>query len=117
MNKSLFLKIFAGFVIVILAMAGLTLLLSYRTVRNYHLDDQRESLVFMAEGMKPVFSGALAVRDAARLDSLAEHLGIQTDSRITIIDPEGVIRHSAINADYTVRPDPGETLTALKELF
>ena len=34
-----------------------------------------------------------------------------------IIDPEGVIRHTAINADYTVRPDPEETLKALKEIF
>ena len=34
-----------------------------------------------------------------------------------IIDPEGIIRHAAINADYTVRPDPGETLNVLRELF
>lgn len=33
-----------------------------------------------------------------------------------IIDPSGVVRHTAINADYTVRPDPEETLAALKAL-
>lgn len=33
-----------------------------------------------------------------------------------IIDQNGVIRHAAINADYTVRPDPEETVTALKEV-
>jgi len=31
-----------------------------------------------------------------------------------IIDQNGMIQHAAINADYTVRPDPEETLAILK---
>ena len=33
-----------------------------------------------------------------------------------IIDRDGVIRYAEINPDYTVRPDPGETIAALKEI-
>lgn len=33
-----------------------------------------------------------------------------------IIDTEGIIRHSDINADYTIRPEPDETLAALKKI-
>jgi peroxiredoxin len=33
-----------------------------------------------------------------------------------IIDTNGIVQHTAINEDYTVRPDPEETLTALKAL-
>lgn len=33
-----------------------------------------------------------------------------------IIDTEGIVRHADINADYTVRPEPQETLAALKSL-
>ncbi len=33
-----------------------------------------------------------------------------------IVDREGIIRHAAINTDYTVRPDPAETLEALEAL-
>ena len=33
-----------------------------------------------------------------------------------IINRNGVIQHAAINADYTVRPDPQETVAALKEI-
>lgn len=33
-----------------------------------------------------------------------------------IIDQNGIIRHGAINADYTVRPDPEETLASLKKI-
>ncbi len=33
-----------------------------------------------------------------------------------IIDQSGIVQHAAINADYTVRPDPEETLAALKAL-
>jgi peroxiredoxin len=33
-----------------------------------------------------------------------------------IIDQNGIIRHAAINADYTVRPDPEETVAALKKI-
>jgi peroxiredoxin len=33
-----------------------------------------------------------------------------------IIDQNGIIRHGAINADYTVRPDPEETVAALKKI-
>ena len=34
-----------------------------------------------------------------------------------IIDPEGFIRHANINADYTVRPEPDDTLAALKAVI
>ena len=33
-----------------------------------------------------------------------------------IIDTEGFIRHADINADYTMRPEPQETLQALKQI-
>ena len=33
-----------------------------------------------------------------------------------IIDTEGIIRHADINADYTMRPEPEETLEALKRV-
>ena len=34
-----------------------------------------------------------------------------------IIDKDGVIRYAEINPDYTVRPDPEETIAALKEII
>jgi len=34
-----------------------------------------------------------------------------------IIDRNGIIRHAAINADYTVRPNPEETVAALKKIL
>jgi peroxiredoxin len=34
-----------------------------------------------------------------------------------IIDQESIIRYAAINADYTVRPDPEETIAALKNIM
>ncbi len=33
-----------------------------------------------------------------------------------IIDAQGIVRHADINADYTVRPEPEETLAALKNI-
>lgn len=33
-----------------------------------------------------------------------------------VIDAEGIVRHTAINADYTVRPEPEETLEIVKSL-
>ena len=33
-----------------------------------------------------------------------------------VVDRQGVVRHTAIDADYTVRPDPKETLAALESL-
>ena len=33
-----------------------------------------------------------------------------------IIDADGTVRHADINADYTNRPEPEETLAALKAL-
>ena len=34
-----------------------------------------------------------------------------------IIDQGGIIRYAEINADYTVRPDPEDTLAALKKII
>ena len=33
-----------------------------------------------------------------------------------IIDQDGIVRYAEINADYTVRPDPEETIAALKKI-
>jgi hypothetical protein len=33
-----------------------------------------------------------------------------------IIDTDGVIRYAAISADYTVRPDPVDTIAALQRI-
>ncbi len=33
-----------------------------------------------------------------------------------VIDPDGIVRHTAINADYTLRPEPEETLEVVKGL-
>jgi peroxiredoxin len=33
-----------------------------------------------------------------------------------VIDQRGTIRHAAVNPDYTVRPDPAETVAVLKNL-
>jgi peroxiredoxin len=33
-----------------------------------------------------------------------------------IVDQDGIIQYAAISADYTVRPDPQETIEALKRL-
>lgn len=33
-----------------------------------------------------------------------------------IIDPEGIIFDAEINADYTIRPEPGDTLEKLRVL-
>jgi peroxiredoxin len=33
-----------------------------------------------------------------------------------IIDRKGIVRHSEVNVDYTVRPEPEHTIAALKEL-
>jgi len=33
-----------------------------------------------------------------------------------IIDRQGTIRHADISADYTIRPDPQETIDALKKI-
>ena len=34
-----------------------------------------------------------------------------------IIDQDGIIRHAEINPDYTVRPDPAETIEALEKVM
>jgi len=33
-----------------------------------------------------------------------------------VIDPEGTVRWAAVSADYTVRPDPAETVEAVRGL-
>jgi len=33
-----------------------------------------------------------------------------------VIDQKGILRHADINPDYTVRPDPAETIAVLKNL-
>jgi peroxiredoxin len=34
-----------------------------------------------------------------------------------IIDRQGIIRHADVSADYTIRPDPQDTVEALKKIL
>jgi peroxiredoxin len=33
-----------------------------------------------------------------------------------LIDPQGIVRAANVNADYTIRPEPAETVEALRQL-
>ncbi len=91
MRSSVFWRTFGGYLLVILVVVAAVLLFALGTVRERHIatltrDLERQAVV-SAELAGPV----LADSQPARLQSLVEHLGEETGTRVTVVDTLGIV--------------------------
>ena len=59
----------------------------------------------------------LTIEDVAALDGVLGDFLKKTESDLTVvIDRGGIVRYANADPDYTVRPEPAETIAVLKTL-
>lgn len=89
MNKTLFWKIFGGYLVAVAVFAAAVLAVSFPQVRNIYIQDQVRHLESLAGVLEERVLFLLDEGKAEEIDRFAGIAGRQSDSRITIIDLEG----------------------------
>ena len=91
MNRSIFFKIFGGYLLLTVALAGLIVLATSYAVRSYHIDRTVQQLTDIATIVKTVISPHLETQDKTALDSLIKDLGRRINIRITVVSANGTV--------------------------
>jgi two-component system phosphate regulon sensor histidine kinase PhoR len=111
MKNTLFLRIYGGFCLIIVAAAAVILLFSFKTIRSSYLDDQAAHLGSLAEILKPRALAGLKEKPEA-LEAFVRDLGPRIRARITVVDASG-----AVLADSEEAPDQMESHQYRPEVF
>ncbi|MFQ5965256.1 MAG: ATP-binding protein [Candidatus Scalinduaceae bacterium] len=91
MKKSIFTKVFGGYLLIVIAILAITFPLSFRAIRHHYIDTLTGNLKNLCLTLKLKISPLLEEKRIEELDTLIKKLGKQTGTRITVINPEGVV--------------------------
>jgi len=91
MKKSIFVKIFSCFLLIILILSGLILTFSFTAIKDYYIESTAEHLKNLGIALEEQVAPFLEKNDAEGLDALAKRLGRKIHARITVIAPDGTV--------------------------
>ncbi len=91
MKNSIFVKIFSGYLLIVIVILTITFPLSFKAIRHHHIDTLTDNLTNLCITLKLQISSLLEEDQIEELDSLIKKLGKQIDTRITVINPDGVV--------------------------
>ena len=91
MKKTIFFRIFSGYLLITLTMSTLILIFSFKTIRNHYIDTLTSDLKNLAISFQLKTIPFLREGNFGELDSLIKDLGKNIHTRITIINPEGIV--------------------------
>ncbi len=91
MKNSIFVKIFGGYLFIVIVILAITFPLSFRTIRRHHIDTSTDNLKNLCITLKLKISTLLEKDQIEELDTLIKKLGKQIGTRMTIINPEGAV--------------------------
>ena len=91
MKKSIFIKIFACFLLIIFILSGLILAFSFTAIKDYYIESTAEHLKNLGISFEEQVVPFLEKNDVRGLDDLAKRLGRKIHARITIIAPDGKV--------------------------
>ena len=91
MKRSIFTKVFGGYLFIILALFAFVILFSFNTIRHHYLEALSQRLQNISAALKPAVLPLLDKEHADALNSLLRNVGQETDTRITAIDARGVV--------------------------
>jgi two-component system phosphate regulon sensor histidine kinase PhoR len=112
MKRSIFFKIYGGYFLAIIILTSIILIYSFQTIRNHYINNQVSHLENFGEALKWDFLSFYEGGQFQELNSLAKTIGEKTNIRITIVDPQGVVR-----ADSEEIPEKMESHRYRPEIF
>ena len=91
MKKSIFFKIFGGYLFVICILSALIIPLSFKAIKAHHIDTLTNSLRNLGLTLQLKITPLLAEGRFDKLDIVVKSLGSQIQTRITVIDSTGLV--------------------------
>jgi two-component system phosphate regulon sensor histidine kinase PhoR len=91
MKRSLFLKIFAGFFLIVFLLSVVILLFSFSAIRSHYLHTLTEDLERLAQALKGRVIPYIEENRFKGLDAFSKELGKTAKARITIVNTEGIV--------------------------
>jgi two-component system phosphate regulon sensor histidine kinase PhoR len=91
MKQTIFLKVFGGFLLVIIAFTCFLLLFSLSTIKNFYLDTLAHDLENLGEALKLKAIPYLESNSQQELDTFVKRFGTHIKTRITVIDKDGLV--------------------------
>lgn len=91
MRKSLFWKIFGGYLIIIALFGAVLLGLSFKTIRTAYVEDQALHLKGLNEVLMARVMTVLKDKGPENLEPFIKDIGKRTKVRITVIQPDGTV--------------------------
>ncbi len=91
MTRSIFIKLFAVFLLLIILLSTLVLLITFSTIKNFHLDTLTYDLNKLTAALTPQVIPLMEKGRVDDLDSLIKNMGNGMNTRITVIAPDGLV--------------------------
>jgi len=91
MKKTIFTRIFTGYVLIIALMIVGVSVLSYRIIRHNHIETRTRNLETLANVTCFSLLPLHARRDREAFAALVQRLGSETNTRITLVDTDGTV--------------------------
>ena len=91
MKKSLFAKSLGGYLLIIILLSVLILFFSFRTIREYYIESLTGDLTHLCYTLETRITSLVAEKRFPEIDAFVKDLGKHIKTRITVIDPSGVV--------------------------
>jgi two-component system phosphate regulon sensor histidine kinase PhoR len=91
MRRTIFIKIFTGYVLVILLVTGLFLFFTFRSTRTFQIESLTTDLEHLAVALSTPAAAAIESGRFEELDAGVKSLGREIGTRITVIAPDGTV--------------------------
>ncbi len=91
MKNTIFVKIFGGYLLIVIVILAITFPLTFRAIRHHHISTSTGNLKNLCITLKLKISPLLENNQIKELDTLIKELGRQINTRLTIINPEGAV--------------------------
>ena len=115
MKKPIFLKVFGGYAIIILAISILIVTLSFSTIRSHYEETLAQEMEYLGRAMNVNILSFVESGRTQDLDAFLKKLGKDIHARVTVIDPQGVVladseKNPGQMENHRYRPEVTEAL-------
>jgi two-component system phosphate regulon sensor histidine kinase PhoR len=115
MKKSIFFKVFGGYVILLLLLAAVFLLFSFSTIKRHYMDTLAHELENVGRTLDVRIFDYLDRNRLPDLETFLQEHGKKIGARLTVIDPEGIVKADseqdpAAMEGHRFRPEISEAL-------
>jgi len=115
MKKNIFLKLFGGYVVIVVSLSILILGFSFSRIRTYYEGTLAQDLTHLCLALAADVQGFLDRGQTREMDVYVKSLGKGIKTRITVVDPQGVVladseRDPAQMENHRYRPEISQAL-------